>query len=335
MKKSLIVLMAVCALLSAPISSVSAKEKQHVNNKIVIQNNYYEDVDYLIGNYPNTIKLVFSDIDGTIIPSDPTLPKNSITAEAKKAVANLNKAGIPFILVTGRSAREAKNIAQLLGETESYVIAQQGAVIMDESGSIVYEEGMTKGEVATILRDLKSFNRFYYTDVKPFIYVNGKMYAFKDIDLPYIKDKPIIISSLNDLGKDFICVKIGLMEKNEKTIIALQRYMEKHHGKKYNVMRSADCYCDISSATTTKGSAIKKLSEKLGYDLSNVAAFGDAQNDISMLRLLKNEGGLPIAVENASDITKAASSYITKSVKENGFSYGVEAILKNNKLLQP
>ena len=61
-----------------------------------------------------------------------------------------------------------------------------------------------------------------------------------------------------------------------------------------------------------------------GINREEIAAFGDADNDIDMLQY----AGIGIAMENASEGCKAAADYITTHHAENGVSYGVREILK-------
>jgi hypothetical protein len=62
----------------------------------------------------------------------------------------------------------------------------------------------------------------------------------------------------------------------------------------------------------------------LGLRREEVAAFGDADNDIDMLKY----AGVGIAVENASPGCKAAADYVTKHHAEDGVSYAVRKIMK-------
>jgi len=71
----------------------------------------------------------------------------------------------------------------------------------------------------------------------------------------------------------------------------------------------------------------------LGYDLKNAAALGDAENDISMLKLVRESGGVAIAVGNAFDSVKETANYVTLPVTEDGWSKAVNKIIENNKLL--
>jgi hydroxymethylpyrimidine pyrophosphatase-like HAD family hydrolase len=56
-----------------------------------------------------------------------------------------------------------------------------------------------------------------------------------------------------------------------------------------------------------KLSGVRKLAEISGIALSQIAAFGDSDNDVGMLR----ECGESVAVGNASEAAKAAARYVS------------------------
>ena len=63
----------------------------------------------------------------------------------------------------------------------------------------------------------------------------------------------------------------------------------------------------------------------LGIELSQVAALGDGQNDMEMLR----EAGLGIAMGNASDGVKSAADWITGTNDEDGVAQAVGRLVSN------
>ena len=73
-----------------------------------------------------------------------------------------------------------------------------------------------------------------------------------------------------------------------------------------------------------KASAIKKITEKLNLNMDQVMAFGDAQNDIEMLKQVK----IGVAMENAMDEVKKVSDLVTKSNDENGIGIVIDALLE-------
>lgn len=290
-------------------------------------------INQLVGSFNNEIKLFFSDIDGTLIPFDKTGPKATIPLNVIEGAKELQEKNIPLILVTGRSSGEARLIAQRIGINNQYIIGQQGAEIIDPAGKLIYEDGIPTDIIKKLVCEVNLFNKKNGTSIKPFIYIKNQLYMFENFDLPYIMDKPIVIKKLSDIGKNFTAIKLGFCYTDNAKLKSFQQYLAKKYPK-YTIVISADCYCDVSSKAATKGNAIKILSKKLNIDLKNIATIGDTDNDVSMLKLLKDNGGLAIVVDNASKAAKENANYITTSVSNSGFLYAVKNVLVNNKCLK-
>lgn len=300
---------------------------------ISVSNNQFKPIDKMVGHYINKINYIFSDIDGTLIPFSKTGPRGQVPKSVIESAKKIKDAKIPLVLVTGRSAAEGKKIAQAMGNEKTYIIGQQGAEILSPDGKLIYENFIDNKSARKIINEINKYNKSFDKNSKIFFYVNGQLYAFEEYTLPYIFDQPTIISGIEQLPKNFTTVKIGIYDANQENLQKIQKHM-KQKFPKYNILISADCYCDISTITSTKGNALKKLSQLQNIDLSKAAAFGDAENDVSMLSLIKNSGGLAIAVGNAMESVKNSANYITAPVYEDGFAKAIDEILLNNMLIQ-
>ena len=74
-----------------------------------------------------------------------------------------------------------------------------------------------------------------------------------------------------------------------------------------------------------KAKALADLTQTLGMDLSKVAALGDGDNDVEMLK----ETGLGIAMGNASDRAKSAAEWLTGTNDEGGVAQAVKKLIAN------
>lgn len=290
-------------------------------------------IDSLVGTHKNKINVIFSDIDGTILPFNKKGPRGVIPESAKQAAGQLRQANIPLILVTGRSSWEGKEMAKRMGNENTYIIGQQGAEIRNPKGDLIFQITISNCEAKKMIKEIYSFNKAHNQNSKIFVYTDGKLYMTEDFNLPYLIEKTIIVKDFNDLGQKLKPVKIGIYNTNIEDLKAIQMDL-KQKFPNYHIDISADCYCDISTNDSTKGRAVKKLAQVLKADLKNTATFGDAENDISMLKLVKNNGGAAIAVSNAFPKVKEAANYVTLPVTDGGFAKGVNEILKNNSLLK-
>ena len=96
-----------------------------------------------------TCKIVFSDIDGTLLTSD-----GQITEGTKEMILNLENKGIPFILTSARSPEGVRVIKRMLGN-HAPIIAFCGGLILDDDGNEIYSK-MIPLKRALELKDRKS-----------------------------------------------------------------------------------------------------------------------------------------------------------------------------------
>ncbi|MEM7235551.1 MAG: HAD hydrolase family protein, partial [Planctomycetota bacterium] len=79
-------------------------------------------------------------------------------------------------------------------------------------------------------------------------------------------------------------------------------------------------YLEITAAGVNKGSALPALASYYGFEVSEVLAIGDADNDNPMLV----EAGVGVAVSNARESTKAAADFVT--IRSNNDAGVAEAV---------
>lgn len=286
-------------------------------------------IDDLVGTYNNKVKVVFSDIDGTILKLDPKNPKQEIPDSLKTAVIKLHEARVPMVLATGRVYSEAKEIAGKIGNDNTYIVTNQGAEIWNPQGEIIYKDAIKAADVKNIVDYFNEIKKANHLTSKIVLFVDGKLYATEEVKLPYNWANIIIVKSFNDLGPNYSASLICIDEPNPEKIKFIQSKF-RNKFPTYNINLSTDRYCDISSSTATKGNAVKKLSEIFGIDLKNAATFGDAENDLSMFKTVNDAGGLTVATGNAADILKKQADYVTLPVWNGGFAKAIDEILENN-----
>ena len=77
-----------------------------------------------------------------------------------------------------------------------------------------------------------------------------------------------------------------------------------------------------------KAKALAVLTETLGLELSQVAAIGDAPNDLEMLK----EVGLPIAMGNASSEVKPSAKWVVGTNDEAGVAQAAQRLLDDGEV---
>jgi hypothetical protein len=116
---------------------------------------------------------------------------------------------------------------------------------------------------------------------------------------------------------------MDVIVRDEETKRRIWKKLEAASNEVY-ITSSVEQLLEVADKDAGKASGVRFVAEKLGLAREEVAAFGDADNDIDMLKY----AGVGIAVENASPGCKAAADYVTKHHAEDGVTFGVRDILK-------
>ena len=90
------------------------------------------------------------------------------------------------------------------------------------------------------------------------------------------------------------------------------------------VVQTAPFYLEVIPSCINKGQGVLDTCNSLGIDPKDTFAFGDAENDIPMLRT----AGLGVAMGNASPAVKEAADHITLSNNEDGIAVTLTDFLK-------
>lgn len=95
-----------------------------------------------------------------------------------------------------------------------------------------------------------------------------------------------------------------------------------------NVVSSVKNNIEIGGINSSKAHALEILSRKLEIPREGIMSFGDAGNDIPMIRY----AGMGVAVGNAWDEVKAAADYVAESNDEDGVGRTIRRFALGEKL---
>ncbi len=115
---------------------------------------------------------------------------------------------------------------------------------------------------------------------------------------------------------------MDIIVRDEEQKLALWKRVEECTEAVY-LTSSVRQLIEISHKDAGKHMGIKYFMERLGLKRQEVAAFGDADNDVDMLLF----AGCGIAVQNASEKCLAAADHVTVHHEDDGVAYGLKEIL--------
>ena len=259
----------------------------------------------------HTPKILFSDIDGTL------LNEARVLSEATIAEFQRIKDTVPVILISARMPKAMVHLQRMAQLTHFPIIAYNGGLILIDK-----EVAFTLEISPDIIAEMMTFNASQKVHFS--LYNNDDWYV-PQMDYwakreqnntkvkPTVLSNEAVITSWRKEGKG--AHKIMCMG-NVDDIDNLSTYLEKTFGSQLHVYRSKSTYIEIAPSAISKKTAINFILKKLypSITISEAVAFGDNYNDVEMLDAV----GFGVAVANAKPEVKAAANYSTSAGVEDG-----------------
>ncbi|CAM3691776.1 Cof-type HAD-IIB family hydrolase [Mesobacillus zeae] len=251
-------------------------------------------------------KIVFFDIDGTLLDHNKVLP-----ASAKEAIAELKKKGIFVAIATGRAPFMFKPLREEL-DLDSYVSFNGQYVVFENEA--IYKNPLDETELVRISGESAKNGH-------PLIYMNEHTMkataashssietCMGSLKFPH-PEKDENFFKARDIYQTLIFCKTGEEDA----------YVREYPG--FHFIRWHPLSSDILPSGGSKAEGIKKMAGRLGFRLEDVYAFGDGLNDIEMLQSV----GTGVAMGNALDEVKSHADLVTADVAEDGIWNGLKKL---------
>ncbi len=244
-------------------------------------------------------KLIFFDIDGTLYDNK----KDQIPRSTVKALEELKKnPNVEIAIATGRADYILGKLKEILPFFDAFVYLN-GLHIMYK-GEELYCHIPDDESISNLIMTLKrnefihgafSKNGEYISEITPKI----------EADFEAVKLDVPTISDLTDVSNLMQVYFFGSHDDFEMV-------QEAH--PEFRVVPWHSNGADILPVGMSKEVGIKMLAKKLGYNLKDVIAFGDAANDLQMIKT----AGTGVVMGNGIEELKAIADYITDPVDQDG-----------------
>lgn len=265
-------------------------------------------------------RLIASDLDGTMFKQQDSIPQDNL-----KAIDDLHKKQIPFVVCTGKTYSVSKDICQDL-HANFGIFGNGNQIINLTTGEEIARRTLTLDEIQTCFsmmehqdlhvhaytEDSIITTKLMYLDLRTSILSKDKMnFQIVPSVLDYIKqERPTILKLVISSPASLSNLKKALEEKANFSITYVRKtgiYRDTIIDKEYE-------YLDISPSNVTKGKALEQLKNYLNLETEEVLSIGDNINDIPMFEA----SGVGVAVNNAYDEVKEVASFTTSQSAENG-----------------
>lgn len=265
-------------------------------------------------------KIVFLDIDGTLIQGESQI----IPESAIKAIRLARTNGHKVYLNTGHAKSQIYPALWEIGLDG--MIGGNGCYIEDNE-KVVFHQTFSLEECKKIVDWLKAHKLEFYEESnngtfvsENFIDLCGKVFPWdyeKNVKLLH-KILPSLVTGA-ELHRDDVN-KISFMINSFFTKKSYEDYeLAKTELPEFNVTKWAfpgypDTCGEIGQKNISKGNAVDRLLKYLSASIDNTLAFGDSEVDIPMLEHCK----IGVAMGNAKPVLKEMADYVTTDVNDDG-----------------
>ena len=252
------------------------------------------------------IRLICSDIDGTLVPDG----SRNINPEVFEVIGRLHERGIHFAICSGRAQSSILGLFEPVRE-KIFIISLGGAMI-GTCHRTLFQWAMPGDDLDEMIRQGRRIPGCELElDGVAHSYLETKNEEFKSWILNgYGTD----IEMVEDLTRvrDQI-VMLSMYHSGHQAATVFRDFMETWQDR-YKVGTAGAMWLDVQRKDTNKGRAVAYLQESLGITPEETMVFGDQRNDVEMMRQAYHS----YAVENAVDEVKEAARFVTGRCDEDG-----------------
>lgn len=257
-----------------------------------------------------SIALVISDIDGTLITSN-----HEVTDATKAAAAKLYRRGIELALASSRPPRSIVPLADAL-KLRGPFAAFNGALIVRGDGDVLARSVIPPATIARVkaVADSLGLSVWLYDEKDWWAPWRD---AFVDREEHTAGFSPRIDGYDERITRE--ANKLTVVGKPERVAQAEERVLSELTSE-VSASRSKPRFLDVTAYGIHKGTVVVRLAKLLDIPTERVAVIGDGPNDVEMFK----QAGLSIAMGQAVDEVREAADYVTTSNDDEGWGNAIE-----------
>ena len=292
------------------------------------------------------IKLIASDMDGTLLNNEHDIDKETV-----EAIRKAEEAGIIFAISTGREYDSVKGVLDK-HNIKAQCILSNGAEYRDENGNILAVVNINEDSAKKIIHilDENKMSARIFTDKGVFT-TSTKEEAFQEVVFRTMSfNKSLTEEEAREIAKKqafFTCLNyIEDIDKFFEDGIEVRKFVAFHNDlalieRIKNVIGEIEGLAisssfidniEITDINAQKGIILEKVAKEMSIEKDEVMILGDSFNDYSMFEIFEES----VAMKNAIPEVKAIAKYITDSNDNLGVAKAIYNVLNNelNKMLK-
>ncbi|GAX84048.1 hypothetical protein CEUSTIGMA_g11472.t1 [Chlamydomonas eustigma] len=267
---------------------------------------------------PAAVKLIVSDVDGTLLNS-----RQQLTPAVEAAIKESAKTGVPLVVATGKARGPwTKEVFLRLGLNTPGVFLQ-GLLVCDAEGNLLYERTL---EFEICIEAIKLADQRGITLTA---YCGGRILAavrdsHTDRLLFYKEPDVEAVGPLQEALRHVTVHKLIFMT-DQSEIDLLRPVAEEIFRGRATLTTAIEGMLEVLPLGASKGSGVAWLLDHLGVDAHDIMAIGDGENDIEMLQM----AGMSVAMGNASKRVQDAADVRVSSNDEDGVAEAIKRYVIN------
>ncbi|MCQ2227341.1 MAG: Cof-type HAD-IIB family hydrolase [Bacteroidales bacterium] len=265
-------------------------------------------------------KLVALDIDGTLTNSKKVIPQDNIDA-----LMQLQQKGVRLALASGRPTFGIRHLAAELkmAEYNGLIMAYNGARVVDcATDSTIESLCIPRDLLVEICKASVEYDAPFatYDDVHDTILTQTSGNKWIEHEAMINNNMKLqAVSDINLSAPDMLhkCLMVG-----EPDYLATVEPKMQARFPQLAIYRSAPFFLEIVPQGVDKAQTLDKVGRKLGIAASQMAAFGDGYNDVSMIAY----AGVGVAMANGCDEARNAADFVSISNDDCGVAYAIRQL---------
>ena len=245
------------------------------------------------------MKAIFFDVDGTLV----SFQTHTVPASTLEALHALRRRGIKLFLATGRHRAMLRKVAPLFPFDGAVTLSGQYCYAGDR---VLYSSPMPPEAVEELVSAAgdQTFSCIFLEGED--IYVNCVNALTEQFISDLYIDMPPVRPARYALGRTFYQAVTFLDRAHESLLLDRAPHLK--------TTRWHPNFLDVIPPAGGKDKGMDAILAHYGIPLQESMAFGDGENDLSMLR----HAGVGVAMGSASEDVKAGADYVTGTVDEDG-----------------
>jgi hypothetical protein len=264
------------------------------------------------------IKLISSDMDGTLLDTDSNVPP-----ETFDLIRGLAEKGVRFVAGSGRRLDTLMEFFEpVLGIMD--FVASNGTQVQAD-GRLIDREVYSHASLMRLEKLVSQFDMLHlvlYDEVTSFLLDDESVYE-REID----KDLPRAERIFATPGPEISIIKASVYCDDEREVMDMAYVMNRELGSELSFAPSGRKWIDVMQPHVSKATGIQQVMEHYGIRRDEVMAFGDSMNDYEILSYV----GDSYAMGNGRYAIKRVAKHVIGTNAEHAVQKEMKRLLAAHK----